>query len=176
MAKMNIAEFEDLAAAFGPDPADWPADRRDAAQAFLDGADSAAARAALAEARALDVALAELAAAEVPVTLPAGLTARILADAADVTAARAGHGVAISQAPSNTGRSWLADLADMFGGWRTAAISAAACALIGLGAGYATPEAAVASLGYEDAAQEEIIVGLGWDADEVEYSMFGDAG
>jgi len=177
MAEMNIAEFEDLAAAWGADLALWPSARRAAAQALLAGPEGDAARAALAEARALDLALTELAAEDL-VSLPDALTARILADAAEVSADRAR---AASVAPKSAAprRSWLADLVETFGGWRMAAISAAACALIGLGAGYATPDSAVAALGYESTATaEEMVANLGWDAgsDLEEFVLFGDAG
>lgn len=180
MAEMSIEELEDLAAAFGADPSFWPDDRRKGARDLLSGPRGAEARAVLAEARRLDAALEDLGRAEALAPLPEALTARILADAAEISAGRPKAPAAPRRAGNapRAGRSWLGELAAVFGGWRTAAISAAACALIGLGAGYATPDAAVAALGYDGTEQDQLIADLGWDLEEDEsgYGLFGDAG
>jgi hypothetical protein len=181
MAEMNIAEFEDLAAAWGADLSHWPARRRAAAEALLAGPDGAAAAAALARARALDEALAALADEEAAQPLPDALAARILADAAAATAERAPAApwaAPVAKSKEQRRGSWLADFARTFGGWRIAALSAAACALIGLAAGYAAPDAAVATLGLGETTQSGLTIDIGWaDAtDEDAFGMFGDAG
>ncbi len=176
-AEMSITEFEDLAAAYGPDPAHWPEGHRAAAEALLAGPDGDAAQAALALARDLDAALADLAAAEPTPALPDALTARILTDAATISAERAPRPQAL-RATAPKSRSWLADLAETFGGWRMAGASMAMMAVIGLGLGYASPDNAASALGFQSAAQEETVVDLGWDVgpDAAEFAVFGGAG
>lgn len=176
-AEMSHEEFEDLAAAYGPDPTQWPPAKRVLARALLTGPQAAVAQKALDRARDLDLALAALAATERATEIPDSLTARILSDAATVAAELAPQPQSLS-ASATRSRFWLADLAEMFGGWRAAGASAAAMALIGLGLGYATPDGAASALGFENALPEEMAVDLGWSdgSGDAEFEMFGGAG
>lgn len=174
MAELSIAEFEDLLATHGPELRGWPDGRRQQAEALLVGPEAAAARDALAAAEALDEALAGLAAEEAAMPLPDGLTARVLADAATVSADFA-HRIEAAQR-ARPRRSWIGEFAEMFGGWRVATASVMVCAVVGLGVGFSTPDDAAIALGFEQGADEDLAVDLGWGLDDGFDNGSGGAG
>ncbi len=175
MAELSFAEFEELAAARGDDPAQWPDELREAAERLLAGPDAAAARDVLDAMRELDAVLDDLAEAERAAPISDLLMARILVDASSITAERADFPRIAPDSPGAS-RSWLSDLVDMFGGWRAATASVAACVLVGLGLGFVAPDDAVTTLGFADAADEEIIADLGLVDEELANEVFGGAG
>lgn len=143
--KMNIETFETAMARWGADLAAWPEDARRAAEALLEG--SAETRALRAEMIEMEATLAD---AREAGTTPDRLMARVLADAASVSAARAP--VTESAPKASVGWRFRDALRGLSPFWRAAG-TCAASALVGIFVGYMSPapiaEAATSMASFE---------------------------
>ncbi len=170
---MTLEEFETCAARWGATTALWPERERRLGDDLLTV--SAEARAARDAFEAVDAALAAAPGDAAP--LPEGLAARILADAATETAARANTAMrpAARPAAATSGGGLLGLLDRFLPVWRPAAACFASAA-VGIWLGYVAPQniamaaTAMASLD-SDYAQTSDVAFLG---DDYGYSDFGD--